>query len=116
VSAADFEPVNYELQCYGCGLIFYWTAFTEDDVPPSFHNTNCKKRKNRRIADNPVFNCPRPDKEVFWTSEAANERARSLSKPGEFVRPYRCSCGELHVGHINYEIVDEIPAGSLVVN
>lgn len=116
VNPSLLEPVYYELQCYGCGVIFYWTQHDSSEEPPSFHNTNCKKRKNRRIADSPNVNCPRPDKETFATSEDANTRARSLSRPGEFVRAYRCSCGELHVGHIWYEMVASIPVGSLTVN
>lgn len=84
----------YKVICSGCGRHFEWMPReSANEVPPSYHSKNCRKRPS----DSKPGLCPRPYKRVFVTYELAQQACTELDDP--MLKPYRCTCGALHIGH-----------------
>lgn len=89
------HPV-YKIICSGCGRHFEWVPREQaNEVPPSYHSKHCR----RRFRDDPksAGRCPRPYKRVYVTYELAQAECTRLGDP--MLKPYRCRCGALHIGH-----------------
>jgi hypothetical protein len=52
-----------------------------------------------RLIDRPGVLCPTPFKRGYGAQQTAQYAANELGGDAEGVRPYRCVCGTLHVGH-----------------
>jgi hypothetical protein len=70
------------------------------------HGKMARRRKSRAMQnytrstiERPGQLCPKPYKKVFVTMKLANEAANNLGGEVEGIRPYRCVCGALHIGH-----------------
>lgn len=43
--------------------------------------------------------CPNPEKKTYVTQELAQQFIKETHPDDPFLRPYRCECGALHIGH-----------------
>jgi hypothetical protein len=93
----------YLLYCHGCSRRFSWRQHDPSEKPPSFHNRNCQKHHKARLKELPPQLCPRPYKRVFATHTLAEAECVRLGDI--LLRPYRCVCGGLHIGHIKATII-----------
>lgn len=98
VNDVAIVPV-WSIWCHGCGRRFEWQATDPNDNPPSWHSRQCGRRRRAALLEQMPRKCPRPNKRV-WPSMDAAAAAGSNE-----IRPYRCICGGIHLGHVKAEIV-----------
>lgn len=82
---------------------------------PAYHSRHCKRVARKHLEAQEVFTgCPHPLKATFRTEHEAREAAQTMTKGQALpVRPYRCTCGALHIGHAQFKIVSRlIPEGA----
>lgn len=91
------------VHCAGCRRTFKWKA-GPDDVPPSHHSKQCARTHRQRLLEAMPVKCPRPDKRVWHSFEAAIDHANTFDNTHP-LRPYRCVCGGIHLGRILARII-----------
>lgn len=102
-----YMPV-YRVRCEGCGTYFDWTPKSHvSETPPSYHSRACQNRKRSRLHKQEApFKCPNPNKRLYRTHREAQQACNEMNDT--YLKPYRCRCGGLHVGHPNFRVKDWI--------
>lgn len=99
-----YLPV-YRIRCEGCGHYFDWSPKAHvSETPPSYHSRSCQNRKRKRLHEWHPVKCPHPNKRLYRTHKEAQTACNEMGDP--YMKPYRCKCGGLHVGHPNFRIKD----------
>ena len=102
------KPV-YRITCEGCRKDFDWSPREHiGEIPPSYHSRKCKKRKRLHLGNNLPTKCPHPWKQNFRSHQEAQAKCNEMEDG--YMKPYRCRCGGIHVGHPKMRIVDWIPS------
>jgi hypothetical protein len=97
----------YRIRCEGCGKYFDWTPKSHvSEIPPNYHSKACKNRKRTRLHKAPVSTCPHPTKRLYRTHMEAQRAVNEMEDP--YMKPYRCRCGGIHIGHPYIKIKDWI--------
>ncbi len=94
----------YHVTCEGCGREFDWEPPSIGDAPPNYHSRTCRERKRRRLRDTVPTKCPHPWKQTYSSHRLAQDKCNEYADP--YMKPYRCKCGGIHVGHVRFYIKD----------
>jgi hypothetical protein len=87
----------YQIKCAGCKRVFDWIPREIDNIPPNYHSRACKNRKRIKQQTKLPSKCPHPWKRVYATHEDAQRACAEIEDA--YLRPYRCRCGGIHIGH-----------------
>lgn len=99
--AASMKP--RQLTCSHCRRPFTWTPTQPSDPAPKYHSKACQHRARKARRDGldpatPGF-CITPHKRTYPTPEDAWAHIRDDFPHDPDLRPYRCPCGAVHIGH-----------------
>jgi hypothetical protein len=94
----------YRIVCEGCHREFDWIPNNINEQPPNYHNRACQKRRRERLNERFPTKCPHPWKRVYQTHKQAQDAINSMQDA--YMKPYRCKCGGIHIGHVRMYIKD----------
>lgn len=93
--------------CQGCSRNYVWTVPGDTSSPPHYHSKSCKRRQYARYDQIGPQSCPHPEKRKYRSGEAAQVAFREhTARKGFGAQPYRCRCGNYHLGNPNFTIID----------
>jgi len=98
------EPRN--LICTRCLKPFIFVPNHESDTSPRYHSKSCRTRaqeqRSKQFKKSLKSNgavCPTPYKKWYRTWEEADRAVIEINSVQPGLRPYKCPCGVIHVGH-----------------
>lgn len=94
--------------CQGCGKSFEWVVPLRTSQPPHFHSRACRRRLITYLEKWGTRPCPHPEKRRYRNHVDAEIAFREHTRKRGFgAQPYRCRCGNYHLGNPSFVIVSK---------